>query len=135
MVLSLIADLYSRGGDKLIIYSISNDTVLNIGNKIIDFKQNIKKIIEIRGILIVHIFDDIDKKGYIEMPKQPINGVYAIDSNGDIQWNIKEIFKSDNMYTNIQKDEDGGLKVSTFDGIEYKIDIVNQKIISSSFTK
>lgn len=120
---------------KMIIYTISNDTALIVNNKQNDFMHNINRVVEISGLLIVHIFDSIEKKGSIKMSEQPVNGIYAINASGDIEWNIKDIIHNDDMYTGILADENGNLVVNTFSGIAKIIDVKTKKIIGKRVTK
>ncbi len=119
----------------MIAYNINDDSILIVNNKQTDFKHNINKVIEIGGLLIVHIFDSFEKKGYIKMPEQPVNSVFAVNINGDIEWNIKDIIHNDDMYTGITVDENGNLIVNTFAGIAKIIDINTKKIIGKVVTK
>jgi len=119
----------------MIAYFITNDTILNVNNKHIDFKHNINKIIEAGDLLIVHIFDSIEKKGILKMSEQPLNGVYAVDAYGDLQWNVKDIVGKDEMYTGISKDSNGNLIVVTFMGIAKVIDVNSKQTIGKWVTK
>lgn len=119
----------------MITYSIANDTVLIVNSKKIDFKHNISNIVEVGGLLIVHTFDSIEKKGSIKMSEQPLNGVFAVDSNGELQWNIKDIIPNDEMYTNISMDDNGDLVLNTFMGIAQIVDITAKKVVGKSITK
>lgn len=116
-------------------YSIIYDTILSLNNRQIDFKHNINKVLKVKGILIIHLFDSIDKKGSINMAQQPINSVYAISSDGDILWNIKDIFQEDNMYTNISIDANDNLVVNTFMGIAQVINVTTKQVIGNVITK
>ena len=91
--------------------------------------------VEIEGLLIVHTFDSIEKKGNIKMFEQPVNGVYAINASGIIEWNIKDIIHNEDMYTGILTDEKGNLVVNTFSGIAKIIDVKTKRIIGKLVTK
>ena len=119
----------------MIAYSITNDTILAVNNKKIDFKHNINKVLEVGDLLIIHTFDSIEKKGHIKMSEQPLNGVYAVDAKGAVKWNIKEIIEPDLMYTGISVNDDGNLVANTFMGIAQIIDVEARKSIGHFVTK
>ena len=116
-------------------YMISNNTVLIVNNKQLDFRHNINRVVEIGGLLIVHTFDSFEKKGSIKMSEQPINGIYAVNAKGDIEWNIKDIIHDDDMYTGVSVDEDSNLVVKTFAGIAQIIDVIAKIVIGKVVTK
>ena len=119
----------------MITYTIINDTILAVNFKRQDFSHNINKVLEIAGLLIIHIFDSIEKKGSIKMSEQLVNGVYAVNAKGDIEWNIKDIVHIDDMYTGISIDEKGNLQVNTFAGIARIVDVKARQVIGKRVTK
>ena len=120
----------------MIKHRIINDTVLEINNnKEIDFNHNINEIIENNGVLILHIFDSMEKKGHVNMAEQPINNVYAVSDKGDIVWNIRDIIQEDYCYTGISIDDKGNLIAYTFIGIAQIVDVTNKKLIGRTVTK
>lgn len=115
-------------------FSIS-DSILTVNGLKNDFRHNISNVIEVDGILIVHLFDSIEKKGSINIKDQPLNNIYAVDQNGKIIWNIKDIIPNDDLYTGINIDSNGSLIANTFMGIAKIIDIRNKNVIGTKVTK
>ncbi|NPV43878.1 MAG: hypothetical protein HPY70_07885 [Firmicutes bacterium] len=128
-------------------YSIKDDTVLQINGKQINLKHNILKVLVIKNLLIVHLFDSYEKRGVVDMAKQPLNNIYAVSDKGDIVWNIKEFFRPnnpytgvkvlehDNCFTGISINNEGNLVVNTFMGIAYILDVEKKVIIGHFVTK
>ena len=69
------------------------------------------------------------------MPEQPYNGIYAVDDNGELQWNIKEIIPKDEMYTGISVNNSGCLVAYTFMGIAQIIDVKTKQVVGKIVTK
>ena len=112
-----------------------SDTIITVNNKKNDFKHNINNAFECKGLIIVHIFDSYEKKGYIDTSEQPINNVYAIDTLGNISWNIRDILKRDELVTGIKKDADENVVISTFHGVAYIIDANIKQVVGHIVTK
>jgi hypothetical protein len=116
-------------------YSIKDDTALQINGKQINFKHNILKVLVIKNLLIVHLFDSYEKRGVVDMAKQPLNNIYAISDKGDIIWNIRDFVQEDYCYTGISVDDNGNLIANTFIGIAQIIDVKNKKLVGRKVTK
>jgi hypothetical protein len=114
---------------------MSSNTALCIEGKLIDFKHNINKILEFNDLLVVHVFDSIDKKGFINMSDQPLNSIFAINARGEFEWNIKDIIFDDDMYTSISIDKNENLIARNFNGIAYRINVITKTVIDSFVSK
>ena len=120
--------------EHMIPYFQPSETVLEVNGRKLDFSYSIKRIIEINDILIVSL--DSTSRGSVE---QLENGVYAVSSDGEILWNIEEFFRPGNarkygspieLYQSVALDDDGRyLKVSTYNGIKFTLDIEKMKVI------
>lgn len=115
-------------------YEVSG-TKLNVNGIMYDFKHNINGIIKIKKLILVHIFDSIDKRGSIDISRQPVNNIYGVNEQGRIEWNIKEIVKNDEMYTEMKIDSDGHLVLNTFLGIAFIIDVNKKEIVNKYLIK
>lgn len=125
----------------MIKYKIINNTILEVNSKQIDFKHEIKKVIEINNTLIVRLYIKKEKENV------PSNNIYAISDKGEILWNIREIFRPNNPYkgvkvidsnhyfANCEKNDDNNLVVHTFIGISFVVDIEKKEIISHFISK
>jgi hypothetical protein len=63
--------------------------------------------------------------------------IFRLSSNGDILWQVhgaKPIYPR-SPFTNIWLDQDGGLKASSWDGVEYDIAVESGEAKSSRFMK
>lgn len=112
-----------------------NGTKLNINGKTHDFKHHINDIIKVKKLIVVHLFDSLDSKDSIDISKQPFNNIYGINEHGDIEWNINDIVKNDEMYTGIKIDNNEKLIVNTFIGVAFVIDVDRKRIIKKYLTK
>lgn len=104
---------------------------LIINDNKVDFQFDIKTTMEIKGLIIVMIWNM--STGDIE--KQPFNNVYAVNGSGNIIWNIKEIIGKDGIYTLIRQDEFNNLVAVEFIGMNFIIDVNNKKIVGGKAYK
>jgi len=108
----------------MINYSFSGN-VLTINGKQINFQEGIKNVVEVDSLVIVRIWNS--STGDIQ--KQPFNNVYAVDDNGNIVWNLKDIIGKDGLYTMIRLDETNMLIAVEFIGMNYIIDVKNKQVV------
>ena len=104
-------------------YKTENNS-LYISEKTIIFDFHIEKTLEIDMFIIVFLHNPLSGR----TRDQPKNNIYAINFNGDIIWNIKEIVHEDNLYTGIRK-EDDILVVINFNGLNYFIDVKTRSVL------
>ncbi len=108
----------------MIKHSVSGKTLL-VNGKQVDFQYEIKNTVEIDGLLIVMIWNT--STGDIQ--KQPFNNVYAVNGDGNIVWNLKDIIGNDGIYTIIRLDEANKLVAVEFIGMNYIIDVKNKQVV------
>lgn len=119
---------------QIIPYFKSSETVLEIGERKLNFSYGIERIIEINDILIISL--NSRRRGPEE---QPENGIYAISAEGEILWNIEEFFRPDNahkygspieFYDTIALEYDGcNLEAWTYNGIKYTLDVEKKRVL------
>jgi len=63
------------------------------------------------------------------------NNIYAVDYNGNIVWNIKEIVGKDECWVAAILNIDNELITSSFSGGRYVIDPKLKKVITFKYTK
>ena len=110
----------------------SNKLIIN--NKEIEFENTINKVFEVEDTIIVYLSSSREKK---KKNKQPFNNVYAVDINGNVLWNIKEIFektkyKGERVVIDIGLNEKNNLILNDHIGAYYEIDINKKEIIETS---
>lgn len=125
-------------------YQVRDNNVLCVGGKEIDFKHNILTVLNFGEIIVVHIYNDFDKQGHINVAEEPINNVYAVNSEGKIIWNIKDLLVADTrypnsykdaLYTQIKKLDDNTVIATDFSGSQPIIDVLEKKVIRYSCTR
>lgn len=105
---------------------IVHKNILNINNLIREFPTKILEIIEFKNFIIIRI-------GY---NSQISDNIFCINYENKIIWNISEIIKKDNeAYTGINKISENIIEVSLFIGINYKIDVMERKILKKEIVK
>lgn len=109
----------------MINFKVDNNNLL-VNNKKLCFKHDVKSVIELKGLLIVEITNNSSNK----VSEQPLNNVYAVNKEGDIEWNIKDIFGGGRLYVGIRCEGDN-LFVVDFYGVNHKIDVLKKKILYS----
>lgn len=103
-------------------WSFLNQKILLINGNPVCFDNNIKSIAKIDDLLIVLTWNILMRN----IDKQPVNNIYGINKNGDIEWIIKEILKIDDIYSNIFIDEFNNLVVVNILGVHYVIDVIEK---------
>lgn len=102
------------------IEQILNSTIIINGKKV-SFKNQIRNVEEVMGIAIVVLENATTGK----VSEQPKNNIYAIDSNAQIIWNIKDILPEDIFYPGIKIDGDKLIAIDVI-GVHHKIDVRNK---------
>ena len=110
----------------------SNKLIIN--NKEIEFENTINKVLEVEDIIIVYLFSSREMN---PKNKQPFNNVYAVDINGNVLWNIKEIFektkyKGERVVIDIGLNEKNNLILNDHIGAYYEININKKEIVETS---
>ena len=126
-------------------YSLSQDKrTLTINDMQMFFKDEIEVVLKFPSMWVVLLCNICyDKNGHrsVDMAKQPLNNIYAVDKECNILWNIKQIATShlgsqpNEHYTGAKKLSENSLRVMTFRGLTFDIDINACKIINTIFTK
>ncbi len=106
------------------------ENILIINNNKVKFEAPISTFLEINDILIVHLYIGKFNPSHFDLKGQPLNNVYAVNSEGEIEWNIKDILKTEFMRTGCEYDlliigydyKDGILRMRDAEGIDYFID-------------
>ena len=102
--------------NKITIYK----NTLNINGLFREFSTKILQIIEFKNFIIIRI----------EYNSQISDNVFCISYENDIIWNISEIIKREQeAYTGVDKISENIIEVSLFTGINYKIDVMERKIL------
>ena len=114
----------------MINYSISGKTLTVNGNRV-DFEHDIKNTVEVDGLVVVMLWNM--STGNIQ--KQPFNNVYAVDENGKIIWNLKDVIGNDGLYTMLRLDEAKRLVAVEFIGMNYIIDAKNKQLVGGKAYK
>ena len=105
---------------------IVHKNILNINNVIREFSTKILQIIEFKNFIIIRI----------EYNSQISDNVFCISYENDIIWNISEIIKREQeAYTGVDKISENIIEVSLFTGINYKIDVMERKILEKRIVK
>ena len=105
---------------------IVHKNILNINNLIREFPTKILEIIEFKNFIIIRI----------EYNSQISDNVFCISYENDIIWNISEIIKREQeAYTGVDKISENIIEVSLFTGINYKIDVMERKILEKRIVK
>ena len=99
--------------------------ILTVNGKQVYFQNEIKNAIEFDEIVIVMTWN----LSTGDIQKQSLNNVDAVDGNGKILWNLKDIIGKDGLYTIIRKDEASNLVAVEFIGMNYIVDVKNRKIV------
>ena len=105
---------------------ITYENVLNINNLVREFHTKILQLIEFENFIIIRI----------EYNSQISDNVFCISYENDIIWNISEIIKREQeAYTGVDKISENIIEVSLFTGINYKIDVMERKILEKRIVK
>ncbi|EKA94001.1 MULTISPECIES: hypothetical protein [Fusobacterium] len=108
--------------NKITIYK----NTLNINGLFREFSTKILQIIEFKNFIIIRI----------EYNSQISDNVFCISYENDIIWNISEIIKREQeAYTGVDKISENIIEVSLFTGINYKIDVMERKILEKRIVK
>lgn len=99
--------------------------ILSIYGNEVRFQHDVRQLVIIDDIVIVLIEDPSTG----DVRKQPLNNVYAVDKNGKIIWNIKDIVGKDALYSLINVDESKQLIAADFMGIRYFIDVDKMQVV------
>ena len=130
---------YLKEQSSMIEYKISQATIfmkenkitiykntLNINGLFREFSTKILQIIEFKNFIIIRI----------EYNSQISDNVFCISYENDIIWNISEIIKREQeAYTGVDKISENIIEVSLFTGINYKIDVMERKILEKRIVK
>jgi len=116
---------------------------LFIGERQISFGDGIETVLEFSDLWIVLLgnIDYVNGQRSIDMSKQPLNNIYAVDKECNVLWNIKQIIPSgllmtpDEQYTGAVKISDNILRVTTFNCFAFDIDINTLEVVDKIFTK
>lgn len=113
----------------------SNKLILQ--NKEIKFEATIKKIIEAKNIIIVHL---LNGNGLNFNIKQPEDNVYAVDIDGNIIWNIGDLLRKighmkKKCVISIGLNYKNNLIVNDHGGGHYEIDISKGEAIGESVSE
>lgn len=109
------------------------------GNKLslpfnkISFKQNIDKILEVKGRIIV----------LLDIPNDDdtIDNVFALDMNGKKLWRVQPLSEFNkevtrfSPYVGIAEMENGNISATNYFGMSYEISINDGKILDSYLSK
>jgi hypothetical protein len=101
--------------------------ILSVYGNTVSFQHDVRYIVIIDDVVIVLVADSSTG----DVQKQPLNNVYAIDRNGEIIWNIKDIIDRDAFFAIINVDDTKHLIAVDAMGIRYIIDIINKKVLSA----
>ena len=114
--------------NKITIYK----NTLNINGLFREFSTKILQIIEFKNFIIWYLRIIIR----IEYNSQISDNVFCISYENDIIWNISEIIKREQeAYTGVDKISENIIEVSLFTGINYKIDVMERKILKKEIVK
>ena len=130
---------YLKEQSSMIEYKISQETIfmkenkitiykntLNINGLFREFSTKILQIIEFKNFIIIRI----------EYNSQISDNVFCISYENEIIWNISEIIKREQeAYTGVDKISENIIEVSLFTGINYKIDVMERKILEKRIVK
>ena len=105
---------------------ITYENVLNINNLVREFHTKILQLIEFENFIIIRI----------EYNSQISDNIFCISYENEIIWNISEIIKREQeAYTGVDKISENIIEVSLFTGINYKIDVMERKILEKRIVK
>ena len=104
----------------------ADGNLLNINGFIREFPSKIIQVIEFSNYILIRL----------EYNSLILNNIFCINYENKIIWNISEIIESDKeAYTEMNKISENIVEVSLFIGINYKIDIINKKILEKRIVK
>ncbi len=109
------------------------------GNKLtlpfskISFKQNIDKILEAKGRIIV----------LLDIPNddETIDNIFALDINGKKLWRVQSLKEYNSNitqfspYVGISLLENGNITATNYFGMSYEISVADGKILNATLTK
>ncbi len=107
------------------IEKIFNSTI-TINSKEVSFKNEIRDAREVNGVVIVVL----ENASSGRVSEQPQNNIYAIDSNAQLVWNIKDILTEDMFYPGVKIDGDKLIAIDVI-GVNHKIDVLRKIELSS----
>lgn len=105
-------------------------SILNINGKRLEFNDPIAQIKESAGILALRTNNPDSGR----VADQPINNVFAVDSQGNLLWRINQLIPKDDLYTGIRI-ENGKLVVVNFGGAQFIIDLQRQTVFRTHESK
>lgn len=105
--------------------------ILCIGSKEICFHYTIDKVLEVSGLFVVYLSD----QHITDVSRLPLNNVYAVDSGGNIIWQINDIIQEDALYTGIRINEANELIINNFAGFAFIIDPITRIVTDTKFHK
>ena len=116
---------------------------LFIGERQISFGDGIETVLEFPDLWVVLLgnIDYVNGQRSVDMSKQPLNNIYAVDKECNVLWNIKQIIPSnllttpDEQYTGAVKVSGNILRVTTFNCFTFDIDINTLEVVNKIFTK
>ena len=115
--------------NKITIYK----NTLNINGLFREFSTKILQIIEFKNFIIIRIEYNSQISDNIFLHLQHI---FCISYENEIIWNISEIIKREQeAYTGVDKISENIIEVSLFTGINYKIDVMERKILEKRIVK
>ena len=102
------------------------ENMLTINDVVKEFSTKILQVIEFKNFIVIRI----------EYNSQISDNVFCISYENDIIWNISEIIKREQeAYTGVDKISENIIEVSLFTGINYKIDVMERKILEKRIVK
>ncbi len=102
----------------------------------IDFNHNIDEVCVVGKLLLVLLMD-YTNQGTVVIRNQSLNNVYAINEECNIVWNIKEIVDEDHIYVGLDIDDlsQNQIRLTSFKGKVYILDVKNKAIVGTSFSR
>lgn len=110
---------------------IKRDTLL-VNSKKVTFENVIGGVFLTNDIIIIHLFKSENNR--TNMSEQTKNNIYAVDYDGNVIWNIKEIV-DDECWVDVIINEKNELIAWNFNGGRFNIDPKLKKVITFKYTK
>lgn len=105
---------------------LANYNILNINDLLREFPTKILQIIEFFDYILIRI----------EYNHQISDNIFCISYENKIIWNISEIVKREKeAYTGMHQISENIIEVSLFTGINFKIDIIEKKVVEKEIVK
>lgn len=101
--------------------------ILYVDGKEVRFENEISQVVLFKKYIIVLIMDD----------NIPDNNVFAVNYQGEIEWNISAIisFSYAEAYVSADKIDENTLAVVSYNGVKYLIDIPRALVLNKNITK